>query len=165
MRAHMAATPTSGKTSSLSDRLFRDCAALCVDSAQAIASLIIETLDAGESLGLLPWWYRVYYLHIPGTTFLAAMLVPDLYTNSVAQSWGSIISTLQDHEHLSAYILQCVCTFKTLSARILEPRGSNSLDNMGITFNENDFGFVFNDLFCDAGLDFDGLVFATDDVV
>jgi hypothetical protein len=126
--------------------------------------LVIETLEAGESLGLLPWWYRVYYLHIAGMTFLAAMFVPELYTDSVVQSWHSVISALRDHQHLSAYVQQCICTFETLSARILEPRSSDSLDNTRAPFSDNDFGFVFDDLFCDGVLDFDGFVFSTDDV-
>jgi hypothetical protein len=162
MRSHTAATPTSGKAPSLSDRLFRECAGLCVDSAQALASLVIETLKADESLGLLPWWYRIYYLHIAGTTFLAAMLVPDLYTESVKQSWRSVISALRDHQHLSAYVQECICTFETLAARILNPRSSNSLDNTRTPFSDDDFGFVFDDLFYDAGLDFDGLGYSTE---
>ncbi|KAK8075463.1 fungal-specific transcription factor [Apiospora hydei] len=165
MKSHMAATPPSAKASSLSDRLFRDCASLCIDSAQAVVGLIIETLEPGESLGLLPWWYRVYYLHIAGTTFLAAMLTQELYTDSVAQSWGSVISGLKQHEHLSAYVQQCICTFETLAARILESRNSGATDHWSTQLDDNSFGFVIDDLFCDAGFDLDGFAFAADDVV
>ncbi|KAK8122661.1 hypothetical protein PG984_011331 [Apiospora sp. TS-2023a] len=90
MKSHAVATPTTRTPSSnLSDRLLRDCSGLCVESAQALVTLIVETLEPGEPLGLLPWWYRVYYLHIAGITFLAAMLTQELYTESVAQAWGS----------------------------------------------------------------------------
>jgi hypothetical protein len=164
-RSQAATTPTSGRAPSLSDRLFRECAGLCVDSAQALASLIIETIQPGESLGLLPWWYRIYYLHIAGTTFLAAMFVPDLYTNSVAQSWRSVISVLRDHQHLSAYVQECICTFETLAATILNLQSSDFLNNTRTPFGDDDFGFVFDDLLYDAGLDFDGFVYPTDDVV
>jgi hypothetical protein len=164
MRSRTAAAPTGGKVPSLSDRLFRECAGLCVDSAQALASLVIETLQAGESLGLLPWWYRIYYLHIAGTTFLAAMFVPDLYTDSVAQSWRSVISALRDHQLLSVYVQECICTFETLAARILKPQSSNSLNDTSTPFSDDDFGFVFDNLFYEAGLDFDGFVYSTDDV-
>jgi hypothetical protein len=164
MRSYKAATPTGAKASSLSDRLFRKCAGLCVDSAQALASLVIEILKEGESLSLLPWWYRIYYLHTAGTTFLAAMFVPDLYTDSVAQSWRSVISALRDHQHLSAYVQECICTFETLAARILKPQSSSSLDNKRTPFSDDDFGFVFDDLFYNAGLDFDRFVYSTDDM-
>jgi hypothetical protein len=164
MTSHTAATPIGRKAPSLSDRLFRECAGLCVDSAQALASLVIETLKAGESLGLLPWWYRIYYLHIAGTTFLAAMFVPDLYTDSVAQSWRSVISALRDHQHLSTYVHECICTFETLAARILKPQSSNCLNNIKTPFIDDDFGFVFDDLFYDAGIDFDRFVYPTNDL-
>jgi hypothetical protein len=165
MRSQAATTPTGGRAPSLSDRLFRECAGLCVDSAQALASLVIDTLRPGESLGLLPWWYRIYYLHIAGTTFLAAMFVPDLYTDSVAQSWRNVLSALCDHQHLSAYVQECICTFEKLAARILKPQSSDFLNNTRIPFGDDDFGFVFDDLLYDAGLDFDGFVYPTDDVV
>jgi hypothetical protein len=124
--------------------------------------LVVETLDTGESLGLLPWWYRVFYLHVAGMTFLAAMFVPELYTDTVAKSWRSVISALRDHQHLSVYVQQCIGTFETLSARILEPRRTKSEENTSAPFGESDFEFVFEDLLCDAGLDFDGFVFSTD---
>jgi hypothetical protein len=165
MRSHTAATPPGGRGPTLSDRLFRECAGLCVDSAQALASLIIETLKPGESLGLLPWWYRIYYLHIAGTTFLAAMFVSDLYTDSVAQSWSRVISALREHQHLSAYVPECIYTFETLAARILKPQSLSSFDNTKPPFGEDDFSFVFDDLFYDTGLDFDKFVYSNDNVV
>jgi hypothetical protein len=167
MTSHTTATPTGGKAPSLSDRLFRECAGLCVDSAQALASLVIETLKAGagEPMGLLPWWYRIYYLHIAGTTFLAAMFVPDLYTDSVAQSWRSVISALRDHQHLSAYVQECICTFETLAARILEPQSSNPLNNTRSPFSDDDFGFVFDDLFYDAGLNVNEFIYLNNNTV
>jgi hypothetical protein len=165
MRSHTVATSTGGKAPSLSDRLFRECAGLCVDSAQTLASLVIDTLEAGESLGLLPWWYRIYYLHIAATTFLAAMLVPDLYTDSVAHSWNSVLSALREHQHLSAYITECICTFESMAARILEPQSSNSLGSARAPSSEDDFGLFFDDLFYDTGLDFDGFVYSTEGVV
>jgi hypothetical protein len=165
MRSHTAATPPGERGPTLSDRLFRECAGLCVDSAQALASLIIETLKPGESLGLLPWWYRIYYLHIAGTTFLAAMFVSNLYTDSVAQSWSSVISALREHQHLSAYVPECIYTFETLAARILKPQSLGFFDNIKTAFGDDDFSFVFDDLFYDTGLDFDKFVYSNDNVV
>ncbi|KAJ5364248.1 uncharacterized protein N7496_009961 [Penicillium cataractarum] len=85
---------------SLSDRLFKECAGICVETAQKIVSMILDSLEPNVSMGLLPWWYRVYYLHIAGTTFLAAML-SDLFTESVSQSWHSMLTGLREHKHLS----------------------------------------------------------------
>jgi hypothetical protein len=74
---------------------------MCVETAQKLTSLIIETLEPNQPMGLLPWWYRVYYLHIAGTNFLAAMFDADLFTTSVSQSWRDVLSALRAHEHLS----------------------------------------------------------------
>ncbi|RAL02586.1 putative transcription factor [Aspergillus ibericus CBS 121593] len=111
-------TPPPAHTSnppSLSDRLLRESATICIEAAQTITSLILEVHNPEEPIGLLPWWYRIYYLHIAGTIFLAAMFSSELFTISVSQSWKQVMSSLRAHEHLSTYIPQCIRTFETFS--------------------------------------------------
>lgn len=136
---------------------------MCVETAQKVTSLIMETLEPGEPMGLLPWWYRIYYLHIAGTNFLAAMFGVDLFTESVSQSWHNVMSALRAHEHLSTYVSQCIRIFETLSARILETRGPNNPDGSGDVPFES--GFSFDGIFQDDGFDFDSFLFGTDDIM
>ncbi|KAK2608940.1 hypothetical protein QQS21_002516 [Conoideocrella luteorostrata] len=158
-----AGPPESRKSSSLSDRLLKECAAMCVETAQRVTSLIIDTLEPGESIGLLPWWYRIYYLHIAGITFLAAMFTPELFDESISQSWRDVMSTLRSHVHLSAYVQQCIAIFETLSTRILETRKPKSDGGESVQPDEGADDFLMEDIFQDFGLDFNNYLFGTDD--
>ena len=166
MKTH-AATTGQGTCNlpSLSHRLLRECARMCVEAAQKVTSLISETLEPDQPMGLLPWWYRIYYLHIAGTNFLAAMFASDhLFTESVSQSWHEVMSALRAHEHLSTYVSQCIRTFETLSARILGPRYSDGSSGQVPPLEEgNNSGFFFDDIFPDLGFDFDNFLFGTED--
>ncbi|KAH8651119.1 hypothetical protein BX600DRAFT_387654 [Xylariales sp. PMI_506] len=157
---------------SLRDRLVRECAALCIEATQKLTSLVIETLPTDEPIGMLPWWYRVFYLHVAGTNFLAAMFGPELFTDSVSQSWHSVLSALRAHEHLSDYVSQCVRTFETLSARIMETRGRHVNLNDGARAETRSFAFggaapdlSFDDIFPDAAFDFDSFLFGAEDII
>jgi hypothetical protein len=93
---------------------------MCLEAAQRIATLIIETLepDQAEPIGLLPWWYRIYFLHIAGSNFLAAMINRELFTESVARSWEGVLAALRAHEHLCEYAAQSRRTFEALAGRL-----------------------------------------------
>ncbi|KAL2834366.1 hypothetical protein BDW59DRAFT_137767 [Aspergillus cavernicola] len=149
--------------SSLSHRLLRESASICIETAQQIASLVIETLEPDEPIGLLPWWYRIYYLHIAGTTFLAAMFRPELFTESVAQSWEGVLLALRAHDLLTPYVQQCIWTFNTLAARItgkalhhpiVDDSGADPLMAEGV---------CFDDIFQDINFDFDNFLFGPED--
>ncbi len=149
------ATATAQATTSsitLGDRILRECAAMCIEAAQRLTSLVMETLEPDSSMGLLPWWYRIYYLHIAGTNFLAAMFTSDLFTESVAKSWETVMSALRAHDHLSAFVQQCIRIFETLSARALESRDPSSVGNGDALPPES---FIIDNLFQDVGFDFD----------
>ncbi|RYP65999.1 hypothetical protein DL769_006165 [Monosporascus sp. CRB-8-3] len=164
-KSHTATVPAISNPPSLSDRLLRECAGMCVEAAQKVTSLIIETVEPDESMGILPWWYRIYYLHIAGTNFLAAMFVSDLFTESVSQSWHNVMSALGAHEHLSTYVQQCIRTFETLSTRILESRYPNPDGSKDVPLEEGASGFFFDDIFQDMGFDFDNFLFGTEDII
>ncbi|GIK05333.1 hypothetical protein Aspvir_009440 [Aspergillus viridinutans] len=154
MKPHQATTQPQPNPPSLSDRLLRECAAMCLEAAQKLTSLIIETLEPNEPMGLLPWWYRIYYLHIAGTNFLA-----DLFTTSVSQSWKEVLSALRAHEHLSMYVQQCIRTFEMLSTRILETQYTTPDRTGGMPLEEATSGSLFDNIFQDLGFDCDGFLF------
>lgn len=165
MKPRTAAVQATYNSPSLSDRLLRECAGMCVEAAQKVTSLIIETLEPDESIGLLPWWYRIYYLHIAGTHFLAAMFGSDLFTEAVSQSWHNVMSALRAHEHLSTYVQQCIQTFETLSARILGARLPSPIGAWDVPHEDGPSGLVFDDMFQDMGFDFDKFLFGTENII
>ncbi|KAH6886878.1 putative fungal-specific transcription factor [Thelonectria olida] len=164
MKSHKEATQEPANTLSLGDRLARECAGMCIEAAQKVTSLIIETLEPYEAMGLLPWWYRIYYLHIAGTNFLAAMFRSDLFTESASKSWQSVMSALHAHEHLSAYVERCIRTFETLSARILETQCPSADGNGHAPLEDETPGSFFDDMFQDAAFNFDNFLFSTEDI-
>jgi hypothetical protein len=164
LRSHTSIPQAETQPLSMRDRILKESAAICVETAQNIASLIIETLEPASPIGLLPWWHRIYYLHIAGTSFLAAMFRADLYTASVAESWNGVIMALRAHEHLSAYVGQCLETFETLERRLLQARCPN-VDDAGDGLGEGPAGFSVDDIFQDLGFDFDAYRFGTEDFI
>ncbi|KAF4237041.1 hypothetical protein CNMCM6457_001651 [Aspergillus fumigatiaffinis] len=163
MISHPATIQSQPIPPTLSDRLLRECAGMCVETAQKLTSLIIETLEPNQPMGLLPWWYRVYYLHIAGTNFLAAMFDADLFTTSVSQSWRDVLSALRAHEHLSIYVQPCIRTFELLSTRILETQYPPPDVTGGIPLDEATSGSLFDHIFQDLGFDCDGFLFGMED--
>lgn len=158
-----AALQSKTEVSSLNERLLKECARMCVDAARAVTSLILETLGTDQPIGILPWWTRVYYLHIAGVIFLAAMVESELFTGTVAQSWQDVLTALRAHVHLSTYVQQCLWTFEGLSAKISQtgclPSGSEGEPLMGGA------GYCFNSISHDFGFDFDTFLFRTEEVV
>ncbi|KAJ5653214.1 hypothetical protein N7490_000217 [Penicillium lividum] len=153
----------STNSSSLSERLLKEGAKMCVDAAQAVTSLVIKTLGPGQVIGILPWWTRIYYLHIAGVILLAAMVRSDLFTDSVSQSWQDVLAALRAHVHLSTYVQQCIWTFEALSARISQT-GCLELQN-GRENLVDGTGCRFENIFEDIQFDFDDFLFRTDDVI
>lgn len=152
-----SATAQANASSSLtvSDRLVRECAAMCIEAAQRLTSLVVETLAPDASMGLLPWWYRIYYLHIAGINFLAAMSTSDLlFTESVSQSWETVMSALRAHTHLSTYVQQCIQLFETLSSRALESNYPHPVGGSGEACLPLD-SFLVDNLFQGVGYDLD----------
>lgn len=145
---------TSTDPSSLGDRVIKDCATVCVEAAQKLTKMIIEILEPYEPMGLLPWWYRIYYLHIAGTHFLAAMFSAELFTKSVSKSWDDVMSALRAHEHLSTYVPQCIRKFEALSTRIAQTRRSNAEGNGDFPPEFQGADIFNNDIFQDLGWNF-----------
>lgn len=156
-------THPSQKSRSLSHRLLRESASMCIEAAQHMVSFLNETLEPDEPIGLLPWWYRIYYLHIAGANFLAAMFRSELFTDSVSKSWKSVLLALHAHEHLSPYVQQCLWTFETLAARITG-KPYPSMDGGGCaSMADGSSGVSFDDIFKDINFDLDNFIFGPED--
>lgn len=147
--------------SSLSDRLLHDCAKMCIEAAQNVTTLVMETMQSDGDVGLLPWWHRVYYLHIAGTNFLAAMCTPNFFSESVAVAWQNVLSGLHKHEHLSKYVPQCIQMFEMLCMRIRAAQKSNQVSDENRFLDDAPI-MSFDDIFQDVDFDFDSFVFGVD---
>ncbi|KAK9350221.1 fungal-specific transcription factor domain-containing protein [Lipomyces doorenjongii] len=170
---------------SLSHRLLQNAATMYLEAAQQIATLVIETVEPDQPIGLLPWWYRLYYLHIAGANFLAAMIRPELFSDSIAESWEGVLLALRGHQHLCAYAAQCVRTFERLASRIrgrwarpvgagvgvgastCEGRGGTSA-GVGVSagaleVEESTPGICFDDIFQNIDFEIDSFLFGTEE--
>ncbi len=146
----------------MEDRLIQDCPSLCVDSAQKMIALVNTLYTQDGIIGILPWWHRVFYLHIAGTILIASMLRADLFTPIVAQSWDTAMTALRAHEHLSPFIQQCAANFQSLSSKITE---SHHLDSSSqLSPSEGPSNTYFQDIFHDVGFDPDNLLFSREDM-
>jgi hypothetical protein len=154
-------TLTSSTDQSLGDRVLQNSAFLCVENAQKMINLVHEYHKPVGPVAVIPWWYRIFYLHIAGTILIAAMLRADIFTPMVSQSWTKAMSTLQAHEHLSPFVQQCVTTFQTLSCKIMETYHSSggqfpSLEGSSSTY--------FQEVFQDMGLEAENFLFSKEDM-
>ena len=115
--------------------------------------------------GVVPWWHRVFYLHIAGTILIAAMLrndQDDLSAAKVTQSWNKAISTLRAHEHLSPFVQQVVTNFEALASKISETHSSGGVIQPAET--DRFPGTHFHDVFEDIGFDPENSLFGKEDM-
>lgn len=93
---------------------------MCVSIAQAIVSQMDECREVdAASVGVLPWWHRIFYLHLASTVLITARLRNELTSSPLAsQSWNQAMTALQAHEHLSSFVGQCIASFETLASKI-----------------------------------------------
>lgn len=152
--------PKSMAESSLADNFARDCASMCVGIAQNMISQMDKCCQVdASSVGLMPWWYRIFYLHLASTVLVIAHLRAELVSSTPAsQHWDLAMAGLQAHEHLSPFVKQCVASFQMLAAKV-------SL----ITAPKHDSGFVapqvanVQDIFHDM-TNLDSFIFGMDDM-
>ncbi|KAF4625816.1 hypothetical protein G7Y89_g12348 [Cudoniella acicularis] len=161
--SHSQVAPGSALDHSLVDRLLPGFASLCIDSAQKMIALVHEQQKPDGTIGILPWWHRVFYLHVAGTILIAAMLRADLFTPTVSQSWSKAMSALRAHEYLSPFVQQCVATFQTLSSKI---SGTHHPGGGSGQFGppEGSSNTYFQDVFQDMGFDPDNFLFGKEDM-
>lgn len=126
----------------------------CVENAQKTISLIDENTNGDEPMCVLPWWYRMFYLHVAATILLAAMQSTDLFTQSVSESWQRTLAVIKRHEHLSSYISQCTSLFQSLSRKASQIRQLGRLDSL-----EELSDAQFHDTFQEFGFNTDSFLF------
>jgi hypothetical protein len=104
----------------LENRILQDCATLCVENAQKLIALVCENYRSDAAIGILPWWYRVFYLYVASQHLIAAMLRPDVFAPVVLESWCKAHSALCAHEHLSSAVKQCISTFQKMWQKVTD---------------------------------------------
>ncbi|KAL2283642.1 hypothetical protein FJTKL_09709 [Diaporthe vaccinii] len=151
-------------------KFLRDCAVLCIESAQKMTELVDQEHNPGPDLGSIMWWHRVFYLHVAGTVLLASMLqADDLFTQSVSRSWQTAMRALCAHAHLSVSVQQCVKTFETLSAKLSDAQhlvsGADRASVDPLVGCDEPFSSAdFQDMFQDMGIDLDSCLFGIEDM-
>ncbi|CAI6100897.1 unnamed protein product [Clonostachys chloroleuca] len=110
-------------TESLEVRTLKECAIMCVSTAQKIISVLLKYQAIDGSIGYLPaWWYRVYYVYTAATVLIAAKLRPEVLPEpDFNQTWGEAMSILRDHERFGQSARRCGTALQLLSAKIQQP--------------------------------------------
>ena len=98
----------------LGDRILQDCATLCVENSQKMIAIVFDNYPLDAAIGILPWWYRVFYLYVATQNLIAAMLRPEVFAPVVLEPWGKAMAALGAHEHLSPSVQRCISTFQTM---------------------------------------------------
>lgn len=145
---------SSSSASSFEDHLIQSCARVCVEGAIELITLVdkgsrlrlIDNESPKPSVGsrcppprlsVLPWWYRVFYLHVACQHLVAAMLRPDVFAPTVTESWTSVTAALQAHEYISPCVKRCLRAYERLWTNVMEincpfgATGANQEDQTG----------------------------------
>ncbi|KKP04951.1 hypothetical protein THAR02_02972 [Trichoderma harzianum] len=125
----------------------------CILNAQRMIALLDKDCNANESAYTIPWWSRIFYLHVAGTILLTAMQSTSLFTEAVSDSWQQTLSVFKKHEHLSQYIPQYTALFQSLARKASHmrypPEHTGFMEELSDTqFHDTflEFGF-YNDNF------------------
>ncbi|KAE8324632.1 putative fungal-specific transcription factor domain protein [Aspergillus sergii] len=102
---------------SLADHITQTHATLCVTNAQKLITLI-QTCSQQDNTGLIPWWYRIFFLYIAMQHLIAAMLRPDVFATVVLESWNTAVSVLGAHEHLSPSVGKCLNKLRLMWGKV-----------------------------------------------
>ncbi|KAL9064166.1 MAG: hypothetical protein Q9157_007932 [Trypethelium eluteriae] len=142
----------------LGDRVLRECATICVENSQRIIALIYENCQLDASIGILPWWYRVFYLHVASQLLIAAMLRPDMFRAMVLESWSKAMSALSAHEHLSSAVQSGISSLKAMWQKVADIHCSGTNQDPGVEgLSNTSFQDIFQNLRFDAGDPFFGM--------
>ncbi len=160
LEPHQLATASPIYHEGLGDYVLKDCALLCIESAQTLADAIHEIRKPDGTVGIINWWSRFFHLYSASTILIAAMLRPDLFTPAVSRTWSRTMLALRAHEHLSPVVRQCITAFQTLSCRIMETHPG------GRQFPppEGSASTYFQDCFQEVGLEPDNFLFGAEDM-
>ena len=104
----------------LEDRILRNCAALCVQSAQKLIDLIAEARQPSTMTCVMPWWYQVFYLWIATHHLIAAMLRPEVFESEGSSYWDKAIETLSHFKHLTPFVPRGIATLRNMWQKVLD---------------------------------------------
>ncbi|GFF95317.1 uncharacterized transcriptional regulatory protein C1F7.11c [Aspergillus udagawae] len=116
LQTHQVSPPAE---TSIGDPVLETCATICVENAQKLITLIQEC-SRPDRTGLIPWWYRIFYLRIAMLHLVAAMLRPDVFGTMVSESWNTAVCVLGSHEHLSLSARRCLDKLQMMWQRVVD---------------------------------------------
>lgn len=148
---------SSGKA--LRDQVLQSCATICIENSQMMIDLVNTYCQPVESfaVAVIPWWYRIFYLHSASIVLVAAKLQGDLFNPTLSETWDKAISTLHAHEPLSPYVAQCSSALQMLSSKITETRPP-------AVPSDSSSGACVQDIFEGIDLEPDNLLFGAEDI-
>ncbi|KAF7619593.1 hypothetical protein AFLA_001218 [Aspergillus flavus NRRL3357] len=150
--------PQKPNEPSLADHITQTHATLCVTNAQKLITLI-QTCSQQDNPGLIPWWYRVFFLYIAMQHLIAAMLRPDVFATVVVESWNTAVSVLSAHEHLSLSVGRCLNKLRLMWGKVGDIQASMS----HVVLADCDMGW--RDVFQYLGFEAEMSLFGMDDSV
>ncbi|PIG81167.1 C6 transcription factor [Aspergillus arachidicola] len=150
--------PQKSNEPSLADHITQTHATLCVTNAQKLIALI-QTCSQQDNTGLIPWWYRVFFLYIAMQHLIAAMLRPDVFAKVVLESWNTAVSVLSAHEHLSPSVGKCLNKLRLMWGKVNDIQAPVTHE----VLSDCDMGW--RDVFQYLGFDAEMSLFGMDDSV
>ncbi|KAB8222728.1 hypothetical protein BDV33DRAFT_201157 [Aspergillus novoparasiticus] len=148
--------PQKSNEPSLADHITQTHATLCVTNAQKLIALI-QTCSQQGNTGLIPWWYRIFFLYIAMQHLIAAMLRPDVFATVVLESWNTAVSVLGAHEHLSPSVGKCLNKLRLMWGKVNDIQAPMSHE----VLSDCDMGW--RDVFQYLGFDAEMPLFGMDD--
>ena len=115
-----ATSQTSVTEKSMENRIYQDCATVCLESSQKVIELVVQDQRVNGGAGILPWWYRSFWLCIASQHVVAAMMKPDVFGDMAPGIWATAIAALQAEEYLSPAIKQQTATWKRIWQKVTE---------------------------------------------
>lgn len=114
--------PPEPPTPTLRHRVLRECAHLCVTTAQSLFATIAAHHPADGTVGLLPaWWYRLYYVYTAATILVVARLRADFFVEGeVRASWDVAMGVLSRHEKFGRSARRCIAVLNILSEKAFQ---------------------------------------------
>ncbi|KEF57497.1 uncharacterized protein A1O9_05414 [Exophiala aquamarina CBS 119918] len=158
VRLCLSSLTPAGLFPDLEHRILQSCAMLCVENAQKVIDLVAEDWKSDTPIGILPWWYRVFYLWIATLHIIAAMMRPEIFESVVSGHWEKAISLLTAHEHLCQFLPETVVNFRSMWEKVMRIRN--------LPDNEVPPAEAFQDVFQHMGLEAPNLMynFGTEDM-
>lgn len=124
---------------------------MCVENTQKLVELVTGNGQPGVAMGLLPWWYRIFYLYTAGLHLVAAKLRPDLFEPGISACWSKLMHSFAAHESLSPYVPRSVSTLRGMWQKVADILTASSGQSWF-------YSQTLQDVYEGVGLDFDEFI-------